>query len=66
MPQLNSVEIELSPREEVFLKTVSSQQKAEHRLVTRATVILLAPQQKSNAFMARYLHLKHDTVRKWL
>lgn len=55
----------ITDRQKAILSHLQSQKTAEQRLVIRATIILLAVEGKSNAFIADYLHITRDSVILW-
>lgn len=66
MPRLFATDlIHLTDRQKQVLSKLMKQQKAEHRFVERAKILLLADQQLSNSQIANFLHIKRDTVIKW-
>jgi len=55
----------VTARQKAVLNPLQSQRTAEHRLVMRATIILLAAEGKRTSFIADSLHVTRDTVMVW-
>jgi len=61
----NPAEIKLSKRQREELENIVGRRNSFQGLVIRAKIILLADEDKSNAFIAKKLGLNDDTVRLW-
>jgi len=61
----NPAKIKLSKRQREELENIVGRRNSFQGLVTRAKIILLADEGKSNAFIAKKLGLNDDTVRLW-
>ncbi len=65
VPGPNPVEIKLSKNQRKELEIIVGRRNSSQGLATRAKIILLADEKKSNAFIAKTLGLHDDTVRLW-
>ena len=57
--------VQLTEEEEKTLREWTRQGTAEHRLVERARVILLAHEGQTNQQIAKHLHTRGARVSKW-
>jgi transposase len=65
MPHPSAAPIELSPRQHLALQTLATNSSDYQSLVSRARVILLAGEGKSNSSVGLQLNLSRNTVALW-
>lgn len=65
LPGPNSIKIQLSKRQEQYLKVIVNKRTSYQGTVTRAKIILMAGEGMANAHIAPKLGLHPDSVRLW-
>jgi transposase len=65
LPGPNSIKIQLSKRQEQYLKVIVNKRTSHQGTVTRAKIILMAGEGMANAHIAPKLGLHPDSVRLW-